>query len=103
MALPESEVQWQILVRKYYSTTVESSSGKEKLKPLKTAESTEIVIGDAQVGGWRDASYQDKDKIEWQVIIISEGKELIKSSSTPGFDSLAKRAIKVTPKKKDDK
>jgi hypothetical protein len=32
--MPEGEIEWTILVRKYYSTTVLKHSGKEKLKPL---------------------------------------------------------------------
>lgn len=98
---PEGEVEWAILVKKYYSTTVEIYSGKEKLKGLKPAEIEELVIGAAQILGWRDPSSQVKDKIEWQVIIKEGGKDVLKMASTSSFDSLAKRAIKVAapPKK----
>ena len=91
---PEGELEWQILVRKYYSSDIESSNGKEKLKPLRAAEATEMVIGGASVKGWRDGYDQSKDKLEWQVIIRHEGAETIKLQSTSGFDALAKRAAK---------
>ncbi len=98
--MPEGEVQWEILVRKYLSNFIESTSGKEKLQALKPSEEASITIGGAQVEGWRDAGGQSKDKIEWQVTVVVDGKEVIKSSSTQAFDALAKRATKVTPKPK---
>jgi len=97
-AIPEGDVKWEILVRKYLSTTIESTSGKEKLQALKPAESAEVIIGGAQIEGWRDGTNMYKDKIEWQVSIMVEGKELIKLNSTSAFDTLAKRATKITPK-----
>jgi len=98
--LAEGEVQWEILVRKHDSTIVESTSGKEKLQALRSSDTAEVVIGGAQVQGWRDASYNAKDKVEWQVTVLIDGKEMIKTNSTSGFDAIAKRAIKVTPPKK---
>jgi hypothetical protein len=93
---PEGELEWTILVRKYYSTTVEKHSGTEKLKALRAAESAEFQLGSAQVYGWRSASYNVKDKLEYQVIVTHGGSETIRVSSTSAFDSLAKRAIKVS-------
>jgi hypothetical protein len=101
-ALPAGEVKWEMLNRKYYSTTIESMSGTEKLQPLKAAEKVDMVIGGAQVQGWRDTSNQAKDKIEWQIVILQEGKELMRMSSTSAFDTLAKRATKIDPPKQDD-
>jgi hypothetical protein len=98
--MPAGEVRWEILVRKYSSNSVESTSGVEKLKPLRPAEGVDIIIGGAQIQGWRDGSSQVKDKTEWQVSVLVEGKEVIKSNSTAGFDAIAKRAIKVDPPKK---
>ena len=68
------------------------------MQALKPAEAAEIIIGGAQVEGWRDGTNMYKDRIEWQVTIMVEGKELIKLNSTAAFDTLAKRAIKITPK-----
>ena len=98
--MPEGEVIWSILVRKYYSTTVEISTGSEKLRALKPAEATDMVIGSAEVSGYNYSGSTEKDKIEWQVIVKQDGKELIKTQSTSSFDALAKRAIKVTPSAK---
>ncbi len=98
--LPAGEVRWEILVRKYSFNTVESTSGTEKLQALRPAEAADVTIGGAQVQGMRDGTTVVKDKIEWQVSVFVEGKELIKVSSTSGFDTIAKRATKVEPAKK---
>ncbi|MEI9896424.1 MAG: hypothetical protein WDN28_21820 [Chthoniobacter sp.] len=55
-----------------------------------------MVFGNAAVGGYKDLSTQDKDKVEWQVIVKQEGKEMVKAQSTSSFDSMAKRATKMT-------
>jgi hypothetical protein len=89
---PEGQLEWTLLVRKYYSTTIEKHSGTEKLPALRKAESAEFQLGSAQIYGWRSPSYNVKDKIEYQVIISHEGTETIRVSSTSAFDSLAKRA-----------
>ena len=91
---PEGELEWTILVRKYYSSTIEKHTGTEKLKALRAAESEEFQLGSAQVYGWRSASYNVKDKLEYQVIVSHGGNETVRVSSTSAFDSLAKRAIK---------
>jgi hypothetical protein len=96
--MPEGEVQWEILVRKSLSSVIESTSGKEKLQALKPSEEATITIGGAEVEGWRDSAGQTKDKIEWQVIVMVDGKEVNRMSSTQAFATLAKRATKSTPK-----
>ena len=92
--MPEGEIVWTILVKKYYSTTVESYTGTEKLKALKPAEITELVFGAAQITGYRDTDNSWKDKTEWQITVKQDGKEIIKSQSTSAFDGMAKHAIK---------
>ena len=94
--MPEGEIVWTILVRKYSSSMVEIYTGTEKLKALKPAETADMVIGNAEVSGYKDIGSVEKDKIEWQVTIKQEGKELIKVQSTSAFDSLAKHATKPT-------
>lgn len=98
--MPEGEVVWTILVKKanYSALTVESYTGTEKLKALKPAEAIDMVIGKAEVTGYKDYGLAEKDKVEWQVIVKQDGKELIKTQSTSAFDSLAKKATKA-PKK----
>lgn len=93
-------MQWEILIRKHDSTRVESTSGKEKLKGLKPAEIADLTIGAAEVTGYRDSFENVIDKIEWQVTVLQEGKEVMKSASTAAFDTLAKRAYKVTAPKR---
>src|SRR4028118_331773 len=50
--MPEGEVEWTLLVRKYASTTVEKYSGTEKLEALKPANSADLALGAAQISGW---------------------------------------------------
>ena len=95
--MPEGEVIWSIVVKKYYSTSAEIYTGTEKLKSLKPAETTDMVIGNAEITGYNYSGAQEKDKIEWQVIIKQDGKEMIKTQSTSSFDGLAKRAVKAVP------
>jgi hypothetical protein len=90
--MPEGEVEWTLLVRKYYSSAVEKYTGKEKLKALKPAETVELTIGSAQIHGWNYSGDQVKDKIEYQVIVNQAAKEVLRSASTSGFDAVAKRA-----------
>lgn len=91
--MQEGEMAWEILVRKYYSTTIESYKGTEKLKALRPAETAEMVLGAAQITGWRDGTEGAKDKIEWQVVVKQDGKEILRAASTGSFDTLAKRAV----------
>lgn len=102
--MPEGEVVWSILVKKWgYSTPrIEIYTGTEKLKALKPAETTDMVIGKAEVSGYKDIGSQEKDKIEWQVIVKQDGKEIIKVQSTSAFDGMAKRATKPSSTKKND-
>ncbi|HEV7868912.1 MAG TPA: hypothetical protein VGO90_14590 [Chthoniobacteraceae bacterium] len=90
--MPEGEVEWTIVVRKYYSSVVEGFTGVEKLKALRPADTEQMVMGAAQITGW--AGYYDaaKDKIEYQVIVKQGGAETIRTQSSASFDALAKRA-----------
>lgn len=90
--MPEGEIDWTIIVRRYSSTALEGFTGTEKVKALKPAETVDMVIGAAQITGWRDWYDQAKDKMEHQVVVRHGDKEMIRLSSTSGFDALAKRA-----------
>ena len=91
--MPEGEVEWTILVRQYSSSSIQKYTGKEKLKGLKPAETADLLIGAAQITGWREWGTQWKDKIEYQVVITQGGKETFRTASTGSFDILAKRAV----------
>lgn len=93
--MPEGEIKWQILVRKYLTNVVDSYTGTEKLKALKTGESQEMVFGSAEITGWKDGVVMEKDKTEWQIVVTQGGVEMIKAQSTSSFDALAKRAVAV--------
>lgn len=90
--LPEGEVEWEILVRKYYSSIITSYKGTEKLKALDKAQSVDLTIGEVPVMGYHDGANIMMDKIEWQIVIKRGGAEVYSASSTPSFAALAKRA-----------
>jgi len=91
--MPEGELLWKVVVKKYYGGTTEGSSGKETLKALKPAETVELTIGAAQIRGWGDMSGVVKDKMEHQVVVMQSGKESVRVESTPAFDAIAKSAV----------
>jgi len=99
--MPEGEVVWTILVLRWGTNTIESFTGTEKLKALKPAATTDMVIGKAETGGYKYYGAAEKDKTEWQVVVKHAGKETIKLQSTTTFDNLVKRAIKRPPAKDD--
>ncbi len=93
-ALPEGEVNWTILVLKPVSGTTEKYVGTEKLKPLRSSESVELMIGAVPIGGYRyERDY--KDEMEHEIVISHAGKETLRSSSKPSFAALAKRATLI--------
>lgn len=92
---PEGEIEWSILTMKYYGGIPEVVSGKEKLPALKAAETTDLVLGSAQIFGWLDSMERTKDKLEWQVVIKRDGAEVLRTASKPNFDALAKGARKL--------
>ena len=93
-AQPEGEVVWTILVRKYgYSSGgLEAFTGTEPLKALRPADKEEMVMGAAQITGWRDYYDYAKDKMDYQVIVKQGGVEVVRMQSTQGFDAIVKRA-----------
>lgn len=93
--MPAGEISWEILNRKYLSSTIELTSGTEKLQALKPSEKIELTLGSANVRGYRDGAVKHVDELEWQLTIKQAGKEVLRVNSTKGFDLLAKRANKI--------
>jgi hypothetical protein len=92
---PEGEIEWQILVRKNNSPIIESYSGVEKLKPLRRSDSVELTLGSVPILGMRDGAVLSMDKVEWRIAIKRAGVEIYSATSTPGFATLARRAVPV--------
>jgi hypothetical protein len=102
---PEGEVVWTILVRKYGYTSggLEAFTGIEPLKALRPTDKEEMVMGAAQITGWRDWYDYAKDKMDYQVIVKQGGVEVVRMQSTQGFDAVVKRATmhKAEPAARD--
>ncbi len=91
-AQPEGEVKWTIIVRGYSSPdTIQGNTGTEPIKALKASETVEMVLGAAQITGYKGYDMA-KDKMEYQIIVSQDGVEKVRFQSTSGFDALAKRA-----------
>jgi hypothetical protein len=95
--MPEGKLYWKILVISRYGSQPTLYTGSENLPALKTAESKEFMVGSAQITGWRDASSQNKDKLEHQITFEQAGQKTAIFESTPQFETLAKHANNATP------
>jgi hypothetical protein len=62
-----------------------------------------MVMGAAQITGWRDFYDNAKDKMDYQVIVKQGGVEAVRMQTTQGFDAIVKRATmhKAEPAAKD--
>jgi hypothetical protein len=94
--MPEGSIVWQILVIGASGGST-LYSGKENLPALKTAASKELLVGSAQITGWRDGTYQRKDKLEYKVLVNHGGAITATVVSTPAFEALATHANRVQP------
>ncbi|MCE9608811.1 MAG: hypothetical protein K8R23_01155 [Chthoniobacter sp.] len=88
--MPEGDLEWRIVVVSDKTSVL--SSGNEKIKPLKPANTQEFEVGSVTVANWRSYNSKGQDRLEWQVAVKQGEKEIIKMQSAPNFDALAKRA-----------
>lgn len=89
--LPTGEVRWTILVRRH-SDEMMRYQGSEPLKALKNSETTEVMFGDFNSVGIRGYEGIAKDKLEYQLVILHEGKETYRFATVPNFAALAKES-----------
>ncbi|MDR3402846.1 MAG: hypothetical protein P4L99_10150 [Chthoniobacter sp.] len=96
-SMPEGEVTWEILRRKYDDNGIELTSGVEKLQHLKPGEGVEVTWGIVKILGYRNGAILRKDDLDWELTFKQDGKEVAKFSSKPNFAMLLKRAVRVEP------
>ena len=89
--LPAGEVRWTILVRKH-SDEMMRYQGSEPLKALKNSETTEVMFGDFNSLGIRGYEGLAKDTLEYQLVILHEGKETYRFATAPNFAALVKES-----------
>jgi hypothetical protein len=94
---PEGEIDYSLLVLKtnFFPSMYVLYSGTEALPALKTGESAEVVIGAAQINGWREIGEQRKDKMDYKVIVKHGKTETAVVKSIDGFDAIAATARKM--------
>jgi hypothetical protein len=95
--MPEGEVTWEILKRRWDNAQLELTTGTEKLPHLKVGETLETAIGIAKVTGYLNGAVRRLDELDWRLTIKQDGKEVAKFASKSNFDMLLKRAAKVDP------
>lgn len=90
---PTGELQWTILVHsRYYSSSMVKYKGTEPVKALRGGESAELFVGGYQTESVRTYSGTAKDKIEYQLIVLHDGKETYRFQTTSSFNIMAKNA-----------
>jgi len=95
--MPEGEVTWEILKRRYDTAALELTSGTEKVPKLRTGETVELTIGIVKVAGFRNGAILRKDELDWELTFKHDEKETARFSSKSNFPMLLKRATKVDP------
>jgi hypothetical protein len=93
--LPECEVTWEILKRKYDNGAIELTTGTDKLQRLKGGETVEVNMGIARTGGVRNGALLRRDDLDWELIFRDGSREIARFSSKSNFAMLLKRAVKV--------
>jgi hypothetical protein len=93
----EAELEWSILVQRPGQQRALLSSGKAKIKTLKASETTTLDVGAVPV---QDVGNQRQD-MEYQVIVRRSGTEAAKVESIPSFSQQADsaRSIEKKPRK----
>ena len=92
-AYPAGELQWTVLIHsRYYSSSMVKYKGADPVKALRAGEAVELSVGGFESESVRTYSGTMKDKIEYQLIIVHEGKETYRFQTTPSFDAIAKKA-----------
>jgi hypothetical protein len=94
---PAGEIDYSLLVLKvnYFPSHYLLYSGTEALHALQIGESADVVIGAAEVNGFRDIGTQRKDKMDYKVVIKHGNTQTAQLASNEGFDAIAASAEKV--------
>lgn len=90
-SLPAGVVQWSIVVRKSYGSSWKHS-GKKELPPLLSFKSAEVTCGSFDVESRRYSSGTERDRIEYEIVILHGGKESYRTASVSNFAALAEKA-----------
>lgn len=100
--MPAGSVEYSLLVKKhnYSPPYYELYTGAENLPALKVAEQTDVVVGAAQLSGYRDIVETREDKMDYKIVVKQNSQEMLTITSNHAFDSLAERAHKVEKTKK---
>lgn len=80
-ALPAGVVRWTAVVQSHYGEMMKYS-GKDDLPPLLSFKSLEILCGSFRVAG----------RLDYEVVILHNGKESYRTESVSNFAALAEKA-----------
>jgi hypothetical protein len=93
--IPEGQITWEIIKRKYDTMAIELTTGTENFAGLKSGEDAELTMGAARISGIRNGAILRQDELEWQITIMHGTQEIARFSSKSSFPLLLKRAVKV--------
>jgi hypothetical protein len=81
--------------RKWDTSSLELTTGTDKLQPLHKGETVELTLGAARTGGVINGAVLRKDELDWELIFRQGAKEIARFSSKSNFQTLLKRAALV--------
>lgn len=93
--IADGEVTWEIVKRKWDTSTLELTTGTEKLPRLRAGENVELTIGAARTSGVINGAVLRKDELDWQLTFKQGAREIARFSSKANFPTLLKRAALV--------
>jgi hypothetical protein len=93
--VPEGVLRWTAVVRKTYGDSYKYS-GTEPLKALRSFQSVEIQCGSFEIDSHVGAASIERDRIDYEVVVLHEGKETASTVSTTTFAALAGKAQPMT-------
>lgn len=94
-AVPAGVIQWTAVLRKS-GTGALKYSGKKELPALVSFKSAEVTFGVFDVGTYLSATGVENDKLDYEIVILHDGKETYRTTSLSSFAALAERAELVS-------
>jgi hypothetical protein len=89
--LPAGVIQWTAVVRKY-SSGLQKYTGKNDLPPLLSFKAAEVSCGVFDIGTYQSSVGVEKDRIDYEIVILHDGKESYRTVSVSNFAALAEKA-----------
>jgi hypothetical protein len=90
-ALPEGSLRWTAVVKKVSGGSLKYT-GTQTLKPLHSFQSAEIQCGAFEIESRPGATAIERDRIDYELILLHNERETTRTASTANFAALAEKA-----------